>query len=108
MDREIHEVKILQNRLEKNGYIYRGKYSGWYNVSEEAFVPDKDVVKQNSANINEAYTESGDVLEWMEEECYKFRLSSFKDELKHWLKNGIYTNRFNKFGLIKRNCSFNG
>ncbi|XP_060825235.1 methionine--tRNA ligase, mitochondrial-like isoform X2 [Bombus pascuorum] len=86
---ERHQEAVLNfwNRLEKNGYIYQGKYSGWYNVSEEAFVPDKDVVKKNPANINEAYTESGDVLEWMEEECYKFRLSCFKDELKHWLKN---------------------
>ncbi|XP_012237119.1 methionine--tRNA ligase, mitochondrial [Bombus impatiens] len=86
---ERHQKAVLDfwNRLEKNGYIYQGKYSGWYNVSEEAFVPDKDVVKKNPANINEAYTESGDVLEWMEEECYKFRLSSFKNELKHWLKN---------------------
>ncbi|XP_068977889.1 methionine--tRNA ligase, mitochondrial-like [Bombus flavifrons] len=86
---ERHQEAVLDfwNRLEKNGYIYRGKYSGWYNVSEETFVPDKDVVKQNSANINEAYTESGDVLEWMEEDCYKFRLSSFKNELKYWLEN---------------------
>lgn len=79
----------MQNCLEKNGYIYRGKYSGWYNVSEEAFVPDKDVVK--IVNSNQGYTESGDLVEWMDEESYKFRLSSFKDELKSWLKDGIYT-----------------
>ncbi|KAK9308809.1 hypothetical protein QLX08_001245 [Tetragonisca angustula] len=78
-------VSHFWNCLEKNGYIYRGKYSGWYNVSEEAFVPDKDVAK--IVNSNQGYTESGDLVEWMDEESYKFRLSSFKDELKSWLKN---------------------
>lgn len=40
--------------------------------------------------MNEGCTESGDVVEWMEEDSYKFRLTSFKDQLKYWLKNGIY------------------
>ncbi|CAL7938223.1 unnamed protein product [Xylocopa violacea] len=80
-------VHYFWNCLEKNGHIYRGKYSGWYNVSEEVFVSDADVVQRSTTNINEAFTESGDVVEWTEEDSYKFRLTSFKDDLYYWLKN---------------------
>ena len=36
---------ILQKTLEKNGYIYKGSYEGWYSVSEEAFIPETDVME---------------------------------------------------------------
>ncbi|XP_017892573.1 methionine--tRNA ligase, mitochondrial-like [Ceratina calcarata] len=78
-------VHHFWNRLENNGHIYRGKYAGWYNVSEEAFVSDKEVLHKSSAT--NAFTESGDVLEWTEEDGYKFRLTSFVDDLKYWLKD---------------------
>jgi len=29
------------------------------------------------------------MVEWTEEENYKFRLSAFQDDLKYWLKDGI-------------------
>lgn len=77
-------VHHFWNHLEDNGHIYRGKYAGWYNVSEEAFVSDKEVIWKSST---EAVTESGDVLEWAEEDSYKFRLTSFTDDLRHWLKD---------------------
>ena len=32
-----------QEKLEKNGYIYKGSYSGWYCVADEAFVSEKDI-----------------------------------------------------------------
>lgn len=35
--------------------------------------------------------ESGHPVEWVEEKNYIFKLSSFKDDLNHWLRtNGIY------------------
>nr|XP_034193653.1 methionine--tRNA ligase, mitochondrial-like isoform X2 [Osmia lignaria] len=86
-----HEKAVhhFWNCLENNGHIYLGKYAGWYNETEEAFVPDKEVVKEDSTtnNTTEARTESGDTVEWMEEDSYKFRLTSFKDDLIYWLKN---------------------
>ncbi|KOC59216.1 Methionine--tRNA ligase, mitochondrial [Habropoda laboriosa] len=41
---------------------------------------------------NETFAESGDVLDWTEEDTYKFRLTSFKDDLKYWFQheNVIY------------------
>ncbi|XP_076758446.1 methionyl-tRNA synthetase, mitochondrial [Xylocopa sonorina] len=80
-------VHYFWNCLERNGHIYHGKYSGWYNVSEEAFVSDKEVVQRSTTNVNEAFTESGDVVEWTEEDSYKFRLTSFKDDISYWLKD---------------------
>ncbi|XP_043788966.1 methionine--tRNA ligase, mitochondrial [Apis laboriosa] len=86
---EQHQNAVVHfwNCLEKNGHIYRGKYSGWYNISKEAFISNKEIIQKNLININEEYTDSGDIVEWMEEDSYKFRLTSFKDELKYWLKN---------------------
>lgn len=53
--------------------------------------------------------ESGHVVEWAEEDNYKFRLSAFQDDLKHWLKDGnllitriYYDNSF----LKSLTCSF--
>ncbi|XP_012153502.2 methionyl-tRNA synthetase, mitochondrial isoform X2 [Megachile rotundata] len=93
-ERHKNAVHHFWDRLEKNGHIYLGKYAGWYNETEEAFVSDKDVVKQVNAsnNTEETRTTSGDLVEWMEEDSYKFRLSSFKDDLQYWLKqeNVIY------------------
>lgn len=81
----------MQNSLEKNGHIYQGKYSGWYDVTEEAFVSGKEIQEKNPTDINYTSTESGNKLEWMDEDNYKFRLTSFKDNLKYWLKDGLYT-----------------
>ncbi|OAD56502.1 Methionine--tRNA ligase, mitochondrial [Eufriesea mexicana] len=75
------------NCLEKNGHIYQGKYSGWYDITEEAFVSNKEIQEKNSTNINYTNTESGNTIEWMEEDNYKFRLTSFKDNLLYWLKD---------------------
>ena len=34
---------ILQQRLERSGFIYRGCYEGWYSVNDEAFYSSDDV-----------------------------------------------------------------
>ena len=36
-------VKRLQETIQRNGYIYKGSYAGWYCVADEAFVAEKDV-----------------------------------------------------------------
>ena len=38
LKRHYESVKNMWNRLVKSGDIYLDKYSGWYSVSDEAFM----------------------------------------------------------------------
>ena len=64
-----------------------GRYAGWYCTSDEAFVPDSQlqIIKQADGNEIRISSESGHRVEWMEEENYLFKLSSFQDDLKAWI-----------------------
>ncbi|XP_019887968.1 methionine--tRNA ligase, mitochondrial isoform X1 [Ooceraea biroi] len=77
--------------LEERGHIYLGNYSGWYCVSDEAFLSDSELVEQKdpSGKVFKVSADSGNLVEWMEEKNYKFRLSAFQNDLKYWLKDGI-------------------
>ncbi|KAH0956332.1 hypothetical protein HN011_008442 [Eciton burchellii] len=76
-------------RLEERGHIYLGNYSGWYCVSDEAFLSDNELVEQKdpSGKVFKVSADSGNPVEWTEEKNYKFRLSAFQDDLKYWLKD---------------------
>ncbi|XP_014470731.1 PREDICTED: methionine--tRNA ligase, mitochondrial [Dinoponera quadriceps] len=82
-------VHHFWKRLEERGHIYLGKYSGWYCVSDEAFLSDMELAEQKnpSGETIKVSAESGNTVEWTEEENYKFRLSALQDDLKHWLKD---------------------
>lgn len=66
--------------LQKKGFIYKATYSGWYSTSSEAFLTEKDI---------ECKDEKGTPLcpitqkpaEWISQEAYFFKLSSFQEEL---------------------------
>ncbi|XP_011341518.1 methionine--tRNA ligase, mitochondrial isoform X2 [Ooceraea biroi] len=75
--------------LEERGHIYLGNYSGWYCVSDEAFLSDSELVEQKdpSGKVFKVSADSGNLVEWMEEKNYKFRLSAFQNDLKYWLKD---------------------
>lgn len=64
--------KIWQKLLD-DGYIYLGKYSGWYSISDETFYQESELVDGKAP--------SGTEVEWMEEESYFFKLSSFENKL---------------------------
>lgn len=78
--------------MEDKNYIYKGKYAGWYCVPDETFLSNQDLVEKKTATgqIIKVSAESGHPVEWTEEDNFKFRLSKFQDDLKHWLKNGNY------------------
>lgn len=81
---------VFQKRLESRGHIYEGQYSGWYCVADEAFLSDNqlnEVTKSDGTKIKVS-TESGRPVEWTEETNYMFKLSSFQNDLLHWLKDG--------------------
>jgi len=73
-------VQKVWDLLLDKGYIYKGKYSGWYCVRGEAFYTDKELIDGKSPY--------GEEVEWCEEENYFFKLSAFQDKLlKFYEKN---------------------
>lgn len=60
-------------RLEKNGYIYKGVYQGWYAVRDEAFYNEEEIVDGKAP--------TGAEVEWQKQESYFFKLSAFQDKL---------------------------
>lgn len=74
-------VKFVQEvwkRLVNNGWIYEGKYDGWYCVSDEAYYTESDLIKQPDGTYK---TQLGAAVEWREEASYFFRLSEFQEML---------------------------
>ncbi len=73
-DPEHHEtVRDLFQRCEKNGYIYRGSYTGQYCVNDELYV--------NEAKPGDPCPECGRPTETVTEENYFFKLSAFQERL---------------------------
>tara|TARA_B100000959_G_scaffold284958_1_gene358060 strand:+ start:264 stop:1799 length:1536 start_codon:yes stop_codon:yes gene_type:complete len=74
-----HEsVNDLWNRLVKSGDIYLSKYKGWYSVSDEAYYNEDEIIEKNGKKIS---TFSGSIVDWVEEESFFFKLSSWQDKL---------------------------
>jgi methionyl-tRNA synthetase len=68
----------LWRRMEANGDIYLGGYSGWYSVRDEAFYnEDETTLHPNGVRVGG----QGTPVEWVEEESYFFRLSAFQGRL---------------------------
>jgi len=73
-DPKHHEtVRWLFERCEKNGYIYKGSYTGAYCVSEEAYV--------NDVEPGEPCPTCGAPTQTVTEENYFFKLSAFQKPL---------------------------
>ena len=75
---DYHEeaVQAIFKKLYDQGDIYLGKYEGWYSVSDEAFIFEKDIVDGKGP--------SGDTLVWTSEDTYFLRLEKYQDRLlKH-------------------------
>jgi len=73
-DPKHHEtVRWLFERCEKNGYIYKGSYTGAYCVSEEAYV--------NDVQPGEPCPTCGAPTQTVTEENYFFKLSAFQKPL---------------------------
>lgn len=66
-------AQTIWQKLADAGYIYKGTYSGWYCVSDEAYYDESELVDGKAP--------SGHPVEWMEEESYFFKLSAFEDKL---------------------------
>jgi methionyl-tRNA synthetase len=64
----------LWRRVRDSGYIYKGKYEGWYCTVDEVFVPDKQL-QDGRCPI------CGNAVERIAEESYFFKLSAFQAPL---------------------------
>lgn len=72
-------AQALWKAIEASGNIYKGGYSGWYAVRDEAYyAEDETEVKGDGKRYA---TASGAECTWMEEESYFFKLSEWGDRL---------------------------
>ncbi len=65
------------------GHIYKGPYEAWFCPSCEQFYTDKQLVDGNCPV-------HGRPVEWVKEENYFFRLSSFQQRLLDHFEEGVY------------------
>ena len=72
-DRHVQYVQKIWKRLVEKDAIYLGKYAGWYDVKEEAFFKESDLIDGKSPD--------GNPVEWVEETSHFFRLSEYQDRL---------------------------
>ena len=70
-------VQAMAQAIYDNGYVYKGKYAGWYCVSCEAFYTDKDLGPEHLCPTHQR------PAEYIEEENWFFRLSAFRDTILH-------------------------
>jgi len=68
--RHIKAVLTFWDKLMQNGWIYKGKYSGWYAIRDEAFYAESELINGKGP--------TGADVEWREEECYFFKLSKMQ------------------------------
>lgn len=71
--RHITSAQALWSMMKKDD-VYKNVYSGWYSARDEEYVAESDLDENRCAP-------SGAPVEWMEEESYFFRLSSYQDKL---------------------------
>ena len=77
-DRHKSFVKTIWKKLEKIGDIYLDTYKGWYSIRDESFIAENEITTNNN---NEKIGPSGDILKWLEEPSYFFKLSKWQNKL---------------------------
>ena len=69
--RHIEATQQFVNTIYKKGDLYKGWYRGWYCISCEAFLREKDLVDKKCPTHNKT-------PQWIEEENYYFCLSKYQ------------------------------
>jgi len=77
-------VQMILEKTNKNGYIYKAKYSGLYCVGCEAFKKEDDLIEKDGKLVCPDHLKEPDHIE---EENYFFSLTKFEDFLKNLYKN---------------------
>ena len=76
--RHKESVNDLWQRLLKSGDIYLSKYKGWYSISDEAYYNEDEIIDKDGKKVS-AF--SGSPVDWVEEESFFFKLSSWEKKL---------------------------
>ncbi len=76
--RHKESVNDLWQRLLKSGDIYLSKYKGWYSISDEAYYNEDEIIEKDGKKVS-AF--SGSLVDWVEEESFFFKLSSWEKKL---------------------------
>lgn len=80
LDQHKTASQALFAKLQENGFIYTATYEGWYDVSTETYFKADEIVDGRSPD--------GNLVRWVSEENYFFKLSAFGDRLlKHIEEN---------------------
>ncbi|OED45358.1 methionine--tRNA ligase [Rickettsiales bacterium (ex Bugula neritina AB1)] len=81
-DHKYNVLKVWNLLLEKN-FLYKDIYKGWYSERDECYFQEKEIYTKD----NKKYSISTNApLEFIEEECYFFKLSFFKEKLLNFYK----------------------
>ena len=76
----VKSVQKIFKKLYDKGFIYKGKYEGWYCTPCETFFTDSQL-------NNKKCPDCGRDVSWSEEEAYFFKLSQFQDKILNLFKN---------------------
>ncbi len=77
-ERHYKASQAIWARMQDAGDIYKGGYSGWYSVRDEAYYQESETeVRDDGVR----YGPQSTPVEWVEEESYFFKLSEYQDRL---------------------------
>jgi methionyl-tRNA synthetase len=71
-------AQAIWDKMLARGDIYLSTYSGWYSVRDEAFYGEEELTRGPDGT---RIAPTGTPVEWVEEESYFFRLSSYQEKL---------------------------
>ncbi len=81
---ERHKAKVGEyiRALEKAGDVYLGEYESWYDVNDEAYVPEARAKEQNYLGSN------AKPLVRRKEKNYFFKLTKYVAQVEAWIQGG--------------------
>lgn len=79
-------AQALWQAMARNGDIYKDVYKGWYSVRDERYFDETETLVSPEPNPIRSSIETGNPVEWQEEESYFFRLSRYRFKLLDWLQ----------------------
>ena len=85
-ERHKKAVREIWLKMKNNGDIYLDDYSGWYSLIDEAFYNEEELIKDDKGKF---LSPNNTPVEWVEEQSYFFRLSSYQEKLL-----SLYENNF--------------
>lgn len=95
-ERHKKAVAHIWRALEAKEKLYLGEFEGWYSVSDETFFTPLQVENEldelGKPTGRMIATETGNVVTWLKEPNYKFKLSDYEAPLLDWIAkdNHVY------------------